>query len=298
MYMADPTLSGDLVAMTAQYTKWSAEILHASDVPVAVRRAFKEAKTPPAGPVFLSFPWDSMDDVADVDIGPVIARLLPYSSRPRRRGPGFRAAVPGGEPRHRSGRPDRPVTSSAPDDSLGRAIGRQSLCSHLCRGQLPHQPPPLGRRAQPQQPGHQRVVRQAPTSFWPWGPTSSIPSCTSTGPSWPHPPSWCIWTATPSRWSGSIPPRWGSWPTLRLGWKNFPTPWTRTCRLQPGKPPPPGPPPSPRSGVGHEEAYHKRLDASRGRQPMAVDRMMYELAQAVPPDTIVADESITSQARR
>ena len=68
MSLADPVLSGDLVEMTAQYTKWSAETLHASDIPMAVRRAFKEAKTPPTGPVFLSFPWDSMDNTADVDI--------------------------------------------------------------------------------------------------------------------------------------------------------------------------------------------------------------------------------------
>jgi benzoylformate decarboxylase len=70
MFMADPTLSGDLVEMTAQYTKWSAEILHAGDIPVAVRRAFKEAKTPPTGPVFLSFPWNTMDETADVEITP------------------------------------------------------------------------------------------------------------------------------------------------------------------------------------------------------------------------------------
>ena len=68
MFMADPILSGDLVQMTAQYTKWSAELLHAGDIPVAVRRAFKEAKTPPTGPVFLSFPWNTMDETADVDI--------------------------------------------------------------------------------------------------------------------------------------------------------------------------------------------------------------------------------------
>ncbi len=70
MYLADPVLSGDLVEMTSQYTKWSAEVLHASDLPVAIRRAFREAKTPPTGPVFLSFPWDTMDDVADVEIAP------------------------------------------------------------------------------------------------------------------------------------------------------------------------------------------------------------------------------------
>ena len=70
MFMHDPVLSGDLVEMTKQYTKWSAEVLHASDIPVAVRRAFKEAKTPPTGPVFLSFPWDTMDDSADLAVNP------------------------------------------------------------------------------------------------------------------------------------------------------------------------------------------------------------------------------------
>ena len=68
MLMEEPTLSGDLVQMTAQYTKWSAEIRHASELPMAIRRAFKEAKTPPTGPVFLSFPWDTMDESADMDI--------------------------------------------------------------------------------------------------------------------------------------------------------------------------------------------------------------------------------------
>ncbi len=70
MHLTEPTLSGDLVEMTAQYTKWSAEVLHPTDIPMAVRRAFKEAKTPPTGPVFLSFPWDTMDESADVDIAP------------------------------------------------------------------------------------------------------------------------------------------------------------------------------------------------------------------------------------
>ena len=73
MLMEEPTLSGDLVQMTSQYTKWSAEIRHASELPMAIRRAFKEAKTPPTGPVFLSFPWDTMDESTDVDIIPSAA---------------------------------------------------------------------------------------------------------------------------------------------------------------------------------------------------------------------------------
>ncbi len=70
MLLSDPVLSGDLVEMVRQYTKWSVEVKHASDIPVAVRRAFKEAKTPPTGPVFISFPWDTQDEEADIDIVP------------------------------------------------------------------------------------------------------------------------------------------------------------------------------------------------------------------------------------
>lgn len=70
MMLTDPVLSGDLVEMTRQYTKWSHEIHNASDIPIAMRRAFKEAITPPTGPVFLSFPWDTMDEEADIDIIP------------------------------------------------------------------------------------------------------------------------------------------------------------------------------------------------------------------------------------
>ena len=70
IYHTDPILTGDLVEMTRQYTKWSAQVTHASEVPMVVRRAFKEAKTPPTGPVFISLPWDSQDEEADVDIVP------------------------------------------------------------------------------------------------------------------------------------------------------------------------------------------------------------------------------------
>ena len=80
MLLSEPTLSGDLVEMTRQYTKWSHEIHHPTDVPGAVRRAFKEARTPPTGPVFLSFPWDTMDEQADVDViggGPGYFRTRP-----------------------------------------------------------------------------------------------------------------------------------------------------------------------------------------------------------------------------
>ncbi|GBD10840.1 Benzoylformate decarboxylase [bacterium HR23] len=70
LLIQEPVLSGNLVEMCRQYSKWSYEILHPQDIPVAVRRAFKVAQTPPSGPVFLSLPWDTLDREADVEVVP------------------------------------------------------------------------------------------------------------------------------------------------------------------------------------------------------------------------------------
>jgi benzoylformate decarboxylase len=71
MLLEEPILSGDLVQMCRPYTKWSAEVRHATDVPVALRRAFRTASTPPTGPVFLSLPWNVLDEEAELDLTPV-----------------------------------------------------------------------------------------------------------------------------------------------------------------------------------------------------------------------------------
>jgi benzoylformate decarboxylase len=70
MLVEEPTLSGDLVQMCRQYTKWSSELRHATDVPIAIRRAFRTASTPPTGPVFLSLPWNVLDEEAELDLTP------------------------------------------------------------------------------------------------------------------------------------------------------------------------------------------------------------------------------------
>ena len=51
-------LSEDLVRMAEPLTKWAYEVRRVEDLEQAVRRAIKVALTPPAGPVFLSFPGD------------------------------------------------------------------------------------------------------------------------------------------------------------------------------------------------------------------------------------------------
>ena len=66
----EPTLWSDMKELGRHYTKWSAEVPHAENVESIVRRAFKVAKTPPTGPVFLAFPWNSMDEEVEADIVP------------------------------------------------------------------------------------------------------------------------------------------------------------------------------------------------------------------------------------
>ena len=54
----EPILWSSTVDMVRQYTKWSYEIKNTYELPSVLQRAFKEAMTPPMGPVFLSWPVD------------------------------------------------------------------------------------------------------------------------------------------------------------------------------------------------------------------------------------------------
>ncbi|MCL7416575.1 MAG: thiamine pyrophosphate-binding protein [Halalkalicoccus sp.] len=64
----EPILSGDLVGIAEEFTKWSAEVLDVAALPAMIRRAFRTALTPPTGPVFLGLPLDTM--MAETDAEP------------------------------------------------------------------------------------------------------------------------------------------------------------------------------------------------------------------------------------
>jgi benzoylformate decarboxylase len=72
----EPPLSGDLVRIAAPFCKWSTEIRQAGDIPLILRRAFKVARQPPEGPVFVSLPQNIMEEGLDFEYSPDIAVTL------------------------------------------------------------------------------------------------------------------------------------------------------------------------------------------------------------------------------
>jgi benzoylformate decarboxylase len=60
--LSDPMLSGDLCGMPRTVTKWQHEVRNAGEVGTVLRRAFKDASSPPRGPVFVSIPMDVLDE--------------------------------------------------------------------------------------------------------------------------------------------------------------------------------------------------------------------------------------------
>jgi benzoylformate decarboxylase len=65
----------DLVEMTKQFTKWSAEVHRADRIPEYLNRAFKVAAAPPAGPVYLALPSNLL--------GETISAANPQANRAR-----------------------------------------------------------------------------------------------------------------------------------------------------------------------------------------------------------------------
>ncbi|MQA86347.1 MAG: thiamine pyrophosphate-binding protein [Streptosporangiales bacterium] len=61
---ADPLLAGDLVGLARPVSKWGHEIRGPGELGTYLRRAFRDAETPPAGPVFCSIPMDVLDEEA------------------------------------------------------------------------------------------------------------------------------------------------------------------------------------------------------------------------------------------
>jgi benzoylformate decarboxylase len=63
--LRDPLLGYDLVSMAAPLTKWAVQAERADELALILRRAFKIANDPPAGPVFVALPIDVLAQETD-----------------------------------------------------------------------------------------------------------------------------------------------------------------------------------------------------------------------------------------
>ncbi|MEW5804305.1 MAG: thiamine pyrophosphate-binding protein [bacterium] len=66
----DGFFGGDPVEMAKPVTKWAYRIIPGDNTLKVLRRAFKEAMTPPQGPVVLSIPMDTLEEEIEPDIHP------------------------------------------------------------------------------------------------------------------------------------------------------------------------------------------------------------------------------------
>jgi benzoylformate decarboxylase len=60
----DPLLSGDLVGLARPVSKWAHEVRTSAELGTVMRRAFNDAAAPPQGPVFVSIPMDILGEEA------------------------------------------------------------------------------------------------------------------------------------------------------------------------------------------------------------------------------------------
>jgi benzoylformate decarboxylase len=67
--LTEPLLYDPLVPIAQPMVKWATEVTRLEDLPRIVRRAAKVATTPPTGPVFLSLPGDILNAEAGIELG-------------------------------------------------------------------------------------------------------------------------------------------------------------------------------------------------------------------------------------
>jgi benzoylformate decarboxylase len=64
----DPLLAGDLVGLAASVSKWTHEVSTLAELGTIMRRAFSDAAAAPAGPVFVSIPMDVLEEEGEAPV--------------------------------------------------------------------------------------------------------------------------------------------------------------------------------------------------------------------------------------
>lgn len=81
LLLREPSLASELVALVRQFAKWSWQLNSVEDFPIAMRRAFKVATTPPTGPVYLALPRNMQEQKTEADILPPERYSVPMRQR-------------------------------------------------------------------------------------------------------------------------------------------------------------------------------------------------------------------------
>jgi benzoylformate decarboxylase len=66
----DPLLAGDLVGLAQSVSKWTHEVSTLGELATVLRRAFHDAASAPAGPVFVSIPMDVLEEAGEAPVPP------------------------------------------------------------------------------------------------------------------------------------------------------------------------------------------------------------------------------------
>ena len=294
MLISEPVLSGDLVEMTEQYTKWSVEVRHASDIPVAIRRAFKEAKTPPTGPVFVSFPWNTLDEEIDFD-------AVPSSEGYFRIRPDAKAVARATELLASADNPvivvgDRVAQAGAVDEvvRVAEQTGARVVATSYSEVNFPTAHPQWGGMLNLNSPATARqfesadVVLAVGTDVFASFLYVAVPFL-KPDVRLIHMDSnyWEIEKSYPTEVGILADPAAGMADLAEsldgnMTGSQREAAATRAATLAAAR-------------QRDAERYQERIKANWDNRPMPVERMMHELAAALPPDTIIADEAVTSR---
>ena len=294
MMINEPVLSGDLVEMTKQYTKWSIEIRHASDIPVAIRRAFKEAKTPPTGPVFVSFPWDTLDD--EVDFEPVASADGYFRIRPDAKAVDRATELLAGAENPMIVVGDRVAQSNAVEQvvRVAEQTGARVVATSYSEVNFPTAHPQWGGMLNTNSPATARQFQNADVVLAVG--TDVFASFLYVDVPFLNPDTklihmdsnyWEIEKSYPTEVGIMADPAAGM-ADLAVSLESNMTGGqreaaaTRAATLAAAR-------------ERDAERYQERIAATWNNSPMPVERMMHELADAVPPNTIIADEAVTSR---
>ncbi len=294
--LTEPILWADLPPIARPFVKWSAEVRRLGDLPRAVHRAAKTALAPPAGPVFLSLPADVLQAEGEVDLG-----------APTRIAPGLR-----GDPGAVAAAADLLARAERPLIMAGDAVARSEAHAELVAvaellgapvyaegiastASFPASHPLFRGTFVRLAPAIRQVLSQADLLFSVGGDllTLSLPSDLD-----PMPPDlpivhldtdpWELGKNYPTRVAILGDPR-ATLPDLLAAIEARLTPAARARareRLAETR----------AAKARHAEELRARARAEAPRVPITPLALMHAVAEAVPPEAVVVDESISSGA--